>query len=473
MVEQVKKYMEQWHMTEKGCTVVAGVSGGADSVCLCLVLQELSTQMDFSLEVIHVEHGIRGEESRKDAAFVQELCSKLGISCHMVQVSVPGYARENHLGEEEAARILRYHAFAEIAEGRKNVRIAVAHHMEDNAETMLFQLVRGSGLDGLCGMRPVRTGEQGEIYIRPFLTVSRGQIEACLKEKGQDFCEDSTNSCEAYSRNRMRNRVIPELSAINRQAVSHICDAMQQLSQLRDYLEEQTKACAPQVIVHGKNEIALDIEKLSVLPEAIRMRLIREALQETAGAKKDITSTHIEAVAGLMGKQTGKSIELPYGVRAYRQYGGIVLTSAAVNAIEPVCVSVSLDLLSEGVFSLQAGDGCFQGRIFEFDGNMHKIPQKIYTKWFDCDMIKDSFTIRTRKPGDFFLLDSAGHHKKLEDYFVDRKVPAAQRDECLLVTRGAEVLWIVGGRMAYGAGISEQTKKVLEITVKGRKYREE
>ena len=226
-------------------------------------------------------------------------------------------------------------------------------------------------------------------------------------------------------------------------------------------------------MVHRENETVLNIEELSILPEVIQMRLIRETLQEAAGAKKDITASHIEAIAGLLGKQSGKSVELPYGIRAYRRYGEIVLTASVQTAAETVCVCVPSELLSKDSFSIQAGDACFEGRILEFDGNMHKIPRKIYTKWFDYDKIKDSFTIRTRRPGDFFLLDSAGHHKKLEDYFVDRKIPVKERDECLLVTQGAEVLWIVGGRMAYGAGISEHTRKVLEITVKGSKYREE
>ena len=157
MIVQVEKFMRKWNMVPEGGRVLVGVSGGADSVCLCLILYELSTKMNFSLEVIHVEHGIRGEESKNDAVFVEQFCKQKGIVCHIRNVDVPRYAKIHHLGEEEAARILRYQVFADAAGQDRNVRIALAHHMEDNAETMLFQLIRGSGLDGLCGMRQQRT----------------------------------------------------------------------------------------------------------------------------------------------------------------------------------------------------------------------------------------------------------------------------------------------------------------------------
>lgn len=254
MIVQVEKFMRKWNMVPEGGRVLVGVSGGADSVCLCLILYELSTKMNFSLEVIHVEHGIRGEESKNDAVFVEQLCKQRGIVCHIRNVDVPRYAKIHHLGEEEAARILRYQVFADAAGQDRNVRIALAHHMEDNAETMLFQLIRGSGLDGLCGMRPQRTGTNGEIYIRPFLQCSREQIEQFLEERGQGYCTDSTNANESYSRNRMRKRVLPELIQMNPQAVQHMQTAMEQLQQVRDYLEEETVSLEKKIYFRGEEK---------------------------------------------------------------------------------------------------------------------------------------------------------------------------------------------------------------------------
>ena len=169
MIERICEFMDKWHMVSAGDRVLVGVSGGADSICLCLILKELSTQMKFSVEVIHVEHGIRGEASKRDALFVKQFCREQKLTYREFPVDVPAYAKKYHMGDEEAARKLRYDIFVKAAKEKAGTKIALAHHMEDNAETMLFQLARGSGLDGLCGMRPVRAGEDSECYIRPLL----------------------------------------------------------------------------------------------------------------------------------------------------------------------------------------------------------------------------------------------------------------------------------------------------------------
>lgn len=392
--------------------------------------------------------------------FVEQLCKQWGIVCHIRNVDVPRYAKIHHLGEEEAARILRYQVFADAAGQDRNVRIALAHHMEDNAETMLFQLIRGSGLDGLCGMRPQRTGTNGEIYIRPFLQCSREQIEQFLEERGQGYCTDSTNANESYSRNRMRKRVLPELIQMNPQAVQHMQTAMEQLQQVRDYLEEETVSLEKKFISGERKNVKLDTDGLAELSQAVRMRLIRKAVWKAAGACKDITAAHLQAVADLLEKQTGRYVKLPYGLTATRVYNVIEIMGKRKET-EKICLPIDTDRLPE---NLLAGEWKFSFKKFLYDGNTDKIPRKMYTKWFDYDKIKDSLAIRNRRKGDYFVLDAAGHHKKLEDYFVNEKIPASHRDEQLLLAGEDEIFWIVGGRMAYGTGISDATRWVLEIT---------
>ena len=206
--------MLRLHMAPSGVRIVAGVSGGADSVCLLLVLHSLSRQMGFELEAVHVEHGIRGQESIRDAEFTEALCAEIAVPCTRYEVNVPEYAKKQHLGFEEAARKLRYDAFFRRAEeirqttGKQAV-IALAHHREDNAETVLFRLLRGSGLRGLCGIRPVLR-YRDYVVIRPLLETGRGEIESYLSKRGKTYCRDSTNEDEAYSRNRLRRRILPE-----------------------------------------------------------------------------------------------------------------------------------------------------------------------------------------------------------------------------------------------------------------------
>lgn len=461
MRERVKSFIREWNMIEPGDRVLAGVSGGADSVCLCLILAELSAELDFSLEIIHVEHGIRGEESIRDAEFVRNLCEGLGLCCHVIRVDVPEYAKQNHLGTEEAARILRYEAFAEEAE--RGDKIALAHHMEDNAETMLMQLVRGSGIDGLCGMRPVREGGRGEVYIRPFLALERRDIEEYLRQKNQPFCEDSTNADADYNRNRIRHRVMPELCEVNRQAIKHMNDAAERMREVRDYLDEQEARCGQDIIRKEADAVYLDAEKLQQLPKVLGMRLLHRAIG-LAGRKKDVTSTHLDAVWALLDRQTGCMASLPGGMVARREYQEIAIRRKVPDGTQGICVEILEEDMKKPCFAIPVSDGKMECRIFSFDGNMGKIPRKMYTKWFDYDMIKNGFSVRTRKPKDYFVLDAEGHHKKIEDYYVDEKVPAAERDSRLLLTQGAKVLWIVGGRMGYGAGIAEHTRMILEIT---------
>ena len=217
--------------------LIAAVSGGADSVCLLLVLNELKDRMNFELETIHVEHGIRGEESCRDARFVESLCRRLSISCHVEQVDVPAYSRETGMGTEEAARVLRYQAFSRYALER-NGKIVLAHHMEDNAETVLFQMLRGSSLNGMCGMSASREDEAGVTYIRPLLEIRRGEIEAYLESAGQMYCTDSTNLETEYHRNYLRKEILPRLAEINSAAVPHISRTAASLGEVRDFLQK-------------------------------------------------------------------------------------------------------------------------------------------------------------------------------------------------------------------------------------------
>ena len=473
MIDKVKNYMQQWNMVSPGDKVYAGVSGGADSVCMLLILAQLAEKFPFELQVIHVEHGIRGEESIQDAAFVRSLCEELSISFTQVSVDAPSYGEKHHLGLEEAARMLRYRAFAECAAGKEHVRVALAHHMEDNAETVLFQMVRGSGIDGLCGIRPCRKGENGIAYIRPLLCCSRQEIEGFLEERGQSFRTDGSNGDTAYSRNHIRLDIFPLLEQLNPRAVAHINRAVEDLGSLRDALDEVTDLAQPRIVKEAGSRVRLEAEELSKQPRAVRMRLIQRACAMAAGTRKDLARTHLEAVEALLHMQTGQRTALPEGLWALRSYGEIILSredgehqkSDSLEITEEMLGGLTEPAGKEGLTVMVHGKR-FHMRIFPWDGKIGEIPQKMYTKWMDYDKIKHGFSIRSRKPGDFFVMDDSGHRKKLSDYFITEKVPAEEREEYLLLTRGPEVLWVVGGRMGKSAMLDHTTKRILEITVK-------
>lgn len=489
MVERIADFIGQWNMIGPADRVILGVSGGADSVCLCLVLHELSGRIGFALRVVHVEHGIRGAESERDAAFVERLCEGLGLACTVRRVDVPAYAYAHHMGEEEAARFLRYQVFDEEAQAERRrqpdgqggrIRIALAHHMEDNAETMLFHLARGTGLDGLCGMQPVRA-DRDCACIRPLLAVSRQEIEAFLAQKGQAYCQDSTNRDPAYSRNRIRLEVMPGLAAVNAKAVAHMNRTAERLGELRSYLEAETDRVYAQTVERRTADgscLCLHKDRLDELPKVLGERVIHRAIREAAGTGKDIAAVHIQSVQKLFEMQCGSRIDLPHQVSACRVYEGVGLRrrktpgtetdGAAEGArnVYPVGAKLLADCACKGAAAVvPCGEGGAKMalRVFPYEGNKAEISTKMYTKWFDYDKIKDGFSIRSRENGDYFVMDEAGHRKKLERYFIDQKIPLEQRDCTLLLAREKEVLWVIGGRMGRGGMITEGTRTILEV----------
>jgi tRNA(Ile)-lysidine synthase len=350
MQQKIIAFLKQHRMIEKNDHVIVACSGGADSVCLLLVLCAIRKELGFSLSAVHVEHGIRGEESRRDAAFTEELCKRLSIPLAVCPVDAPAYAAGHRMGIEEAARTLRYDVLREQAADREEtVRIALAHHMEDNAETMLFSLARGSGLAGLGGIAPVR--KEGKLcFIRPLLCVTRGEIEAYLAELGQPYCTDRTNLDETYTRNRIRRSILPQLTLVNAQAVQHMNRSAEKISQAYDFIREyaeikyreisvriqdgdvppeaqtaekelQTKAqTAKSETQGGQRHIALRASGLCALHPAIRQEVLRMTLFEAAGHRKDIASVHVEELEGLLKLQSGRRIALPYGLVAFLEY---------------------------------------------------------------------------------------------------------------------------------------------------------
>lgn len=488
MINQVENYVMQGNMVSQGDKVLAAVSGGADSVALLLILKELQKKIDFSLKVIHVEHGIRGEESQADARFVESLCQKLDIECIVRHVDVPQYAEKSGLGEEEAARALRYEQFFKVAKedqgaSEASVKIAIAHHLEDNAETILFQMARGTGIDGLCGMVSVRKIQDSLYIIRPLLNVSRGQIEKYLQDNNQKFCTDATNFDTKYSRNRIRKKILPELQEINSEAIFHINQTAEKMSEIRDFFSDQVDVAYRDCV--EEKPIILNIQKLEKYHYAIQKSVIRKAIINTAGKKKDITTVHAEDVLELTRKQSGKQIMLPYGIVAKRSYDTIKFFSDKTMKYDKEIVDyngignhnrVSLELLEslkdkkpgeKVVIPLEEFGGFLELSVIKNANNSQIVQKKKYTKYLDYDKIKKGFEVRGRRSGDFFISDAKMHRKKLKSYFIDEKVESSKRDHIPLLAQGSEIIWIIGMRINFSYKISEKTKYILEIHYNG------
>lgn len=498
MLQRIKAYVEKNHMIEPHDRVVVGCSGGADSMSLLLLMDELKEALSFSLLVLHVEHGIRGEESKGDAAFVRQFCKEREIPFVEKEVDAIGFAKKKQLGLEEAARILRYEAFESIVDAEANlmetegkVKVALAHHMEDNAETILFQMTRGSGIQGLTGMQAIRSGKK-VTYIRPLLCVSRAEIEDFLEQRHQDFCTDSTNWDDSYSRNRIRHQVLPELMKVNAQAVSHINATAMRLAQIWEYLDLEAEELSHKLFRQEENGISFCYEEVIKLPEALKQELVRRAIFMASGKKKDIGASHVASVIGLCNKQSGKRLHLPYGVLCYVEYNRLFLVQnegeeksklschigeeiiqklKTTGSIYALCQEADAGAFfanqEEALAAAEKGKGYFYFSVVENNLGDQVFEKKAYTKYLDYDKIKGGFWVRSRRSKDYIIQDLQGHRKKLSNYFIDEKIPSAMRDTIPLCAIDSEILWVVGGRMGENYKVRNDSRMILKIIYNG------
>lgn len=464
LTEQVSAYIRKFHMIDAKEKILVGLSGGADSVCLFLVLLVLRDEFGFLVEAVHVNHCMRDSAGR-DEAFVRQLCREKDVPLHVYSVDVQELARQQGLSAEEAGRNARYECFAQTMEKTGACKVAVAHHQGDQAETMLFHLIRGSGIEGMAGIKPVR----GQV-IRPLLCVDKTQIKMYLSAQGQIFMNDETNESTLYSRNRLRHEVFPVLEDVCPGAAQHMAAAGERLRELSDYMQdrmqEAMKECAD-VSQWEAGCIRLSCDGLFKLHEYLQGEVIRESMFRLAGSKKDISRVHVEAVRGLADLQVGRKVDLPYGLVAEKSYGTLVLRekNRAGEAAESFCVKVAKEQLECGA-KVQLPDGkTINLRSFAYNP-MDEIPTKTYTKWLDCDKIEGVIEIRTPRDDDFFYFNHK-NKKYVKDYMVNEKIPMAERGRSILVAEGSHMLYFVGKRISNGVLVDETTRKILEITVTG------
>lgn len=456
LIKRVEQYISSQHLIETGDVVIAGVSGGADSMCLLEVLRACQADMGYDLRVIHVEHGIRGAESLDDAAYVDCYCRSRQIPCEIVHVDACVYAAQHGYSVEEAARILRYDAFETAAQELEQtdasvvgtVKIAIAHHREDQAETVLWQLIRGSDLRGIGGIRPRR----GRV-IRPLLEVERGQIEAFLREQGIPWCEDATNADTAYTRNRLRREVFPVLQQLNAQAVRHLCESAARAQEAEDYLQQQTQAVYEQVVEETENGGLLIREQLENEPAIIQRRVLYHGLERCAGKVRDLQAKHIMALQELFAHQTGHRVMLPYGIEARRSYEGIVLARRQREKTDAGSAHADERIRME---------------IFD-DISGIEISKKKYTKCFDYDKIEHHVQIRRRQSGDYLTIDEQGHRQKLKSYLINEKIPAQEREALWLLADGSHIMWVIGHRISDYYKVDEHTRRILKVQYCGGK----
>lgn len=449
ILKKTEQFIEKENMISKGDGIVVAVSGGADSVALFLLLNELKEKYDLKLLVAHVNHMIRGEAADQDEKYVKDLAGKYGCPIEVLKKDVPSFAKANSMTEEEAGRYVRYDFFRKLKEKYAYDKIAVAHHMDDLAETVIFNMIRGSGIKGLIGISPVR-----DDIIRPLLCLDKDAIKAYLKEEGVLYCTDASNFITDYSRNRIRNVIIPELEKINARAVEHIGRISLSARELTDDFNKEADRLELSI---QTNEIRIAAAEVEELSRNVRFEVYLRMMEKLVKKRKDISELHLMSIDRLVfSGDTGKSVDLPYNMKARLSYGDLIIKDMTEGEKDDKRVN---DLKDHFKLEVIEADQKLINLAIE-----KKLPDEKYVKIVDFDKIKGEMLFRYPVDGDTMVIDSAGRKKKLSRIFIDSKIDREERDRIPLFFAGGKLVWAVGVRLSADSFINKDTKKILKIS---------
>ena len=448
VIETIKKF----NMLNNGENVVVGLSGGADSCALTHILARLSEKMDLHITAVHINHGIRGEEAERDERSAEEFCRGLNIEFIAYHCDIPSEAAKRGIGEEEAGRLVRYEKFYETAEKKNGAKTAVAHNMNDKAETLIMNLCRGAGMKGLAGIKPV----SGSI-IRPLIFCTRDEIEKYCDDNNIEYCTDSTNLQNEYTRNKIRNILLPWLSEnINPAAAMNMANASELLREEEEYLESKAEDRYKKFLKDsGDGFVSLNVDGLASEHSVIRRRVLRIALRSLRPDMRDFGRKHTESAEDILMGDTGRRISLPGGITVSKGYG---------------LINILYDREKQGAFcyDIEPGKKYFIKETESYvllslnEEKNIKNAVNICTKKIDYDKIKDKIQLRTRQTGDFISIKNG--RKKIKDIFIDDKIPSDKRDSYPLLVCGKSVI-IVGDRLGTDYYVGQDTKNILYIYI--------
>lgn len=491
--EKIKQYCVEEELIRPEDGIVVGLSGGADSLCLLRFLVELREEWKLRLCAVHINHGIRGEAGVEDEQASEKMANDLSVDFRVFHKDIPKLAREQGVSVEEAGRMYRYQCFEEVREELGFDKVAVAHHRDDQAETVLWQMLRGSGICGLGGIRPKRDG-----IVRPLLALERQEIEDTLQQENMAWCEDASNHEEDYTRNKLRNRVFPYLEEeVQPMARQHLAELAEECQMVWEYLKIQTNECYKRIVWEpdgDETDFKVSVSALEDEDPVIQRQLILAMMEKLAGSRKDLGRAHVEAVMRLAKGETGKKIDLPYGMQAEREYNWLWLRQPDGSKKNGCLDTKLLDVermtsLGEALHFTDS-----QGQKYEVvmqrisrDALPAEVPKNHCTKWFDCDRIDanaaEEFAeipadmnehigdkaLKWRYPveSDYLSLGDAGGSKKLSRIMIDEKIPTARREQMLVLALGHHVLWIPElGRTSAEYYVTDETKNVLTAQLK-------
>ncbi|WP_455796597.1 tRNA lysidine(34) synthetase TilS [Clostridium butyricum] len=459
MYKKVMSYIKDNNLIKSGDKVLVALSGGPDSVCLLNILYNLKAELNIEIGAAHLNHLLRDKDAFEDEEYVKTLCKSLDIPCFVKRVDINKYSKDKKMSSEMAGRDARYNFFDDIVKDEGYTKIATAHNANDQAETILFRLMRGSGIEGLCGIKVRR-----DKIIRPILCLSRKEVEEYIEINNLKPRIDKTNFEKIYNRNKIRLDIIPYIKENFNEDIIQTLNRMSVLLQKdNEFIENSARSFYEKHCIEQSDYFIIKKEMFDN-KEAVVTRVIRYALTNFSKTHYDFEMKHIYEICNLAKNNSGKAIDLPNKIYAENIYGDIYIKERIninnIDAKQEIVVNKN-EINGKKIFF---NDENIKFSVLKNDSNLD-LNQNNFIKYFDFDKINDSISLRKRKNGDKIIPLGMKGSKKIKDLFIDMKVPKEERDCIPLLCFDENISWIVGIRVSEEYKITNKTKNILRVIV--------
>ncbi len=474
IIEKVLNTIKCNNLINVGETVIAGISGGPDSVCLVHILNNISSIYNFKIIAVHINHMLRGEEADKDENYAREFCERLSIEFYSDKIDIRNLSKKESVSIEEAGRIARYRQFQFYAENKGAQKIAVAHNKNDHAETVIMNIIRGTGTDGLKGIQYKRDN-----IIRPLLDVSRHEIEDYCLINELNPRIDSSNLDNIYTRNKIRLELIPFINkCFNTDIIESIGRTAEIVGCDISFIEEYAVQAMKKSIIEKKSDkISLNVKILKDFHDSIKNRILRNTIKDIKGNLNGIEKKHIDILSDLaFNGRTGAMVCLPGKLIGEKSYNTLCVSYGRINSSKSIKDQKNdkfeIEMKTHGSNFFKFNGRCYRlesaviGPIDAENINIERCKKEGKVQYFDYESLKMGIYLRNRTKGDLFKPLNGKGTKKLKEYFIDEKIPREERDKILLVATGNEIVWVVGNKTSDKFKVNENTKYILKLELK-------
>lgn len=447
-----------YSMIKNNDKILVALSGGPDSMALLHVLDSLKDKLNVKIGAAHLNHLLRGEDAQNDEKVCENFCNERNIDFHVRRIDIDEMAKSKGVSHEMAGREARYNFFEELMNKCGYNKVAIAHNLNDQAETVLMRMMRGSGIEGLVGIKPVRD----EIFIRPLIETSRKEIEKYCDDNNLKPAIDKTNFENIYARNKVRLELIPYIEEhFNKDIIKTLNRMSRVINEDNEFVEDFSKKIFKKYCYKKQDRVIIYKDAFSE-HKSIVSRVLRMAIMQVKGNLYNIESGHINDIIKLYNHNTGKTLMLPEGIRVDNVYKDIHIYICDTKQKEDTNFNLKLNI-DEKIYCDELSKYITLKSIY--NKKDFKMENNDMIKYFDLDKIKGDISIRYRKNGDKFSMLGMKGSKKIKDIFIDLKVPREERDFIPLICFDNEISWIVGFRVSEKFKIDRNTKNILRISI--------